>query len=786
MDQPEVDDRTGEVPGSGPARNRQLEAVFEATGTFIGVLDADGTILRVNAVAREFVADEPSSYVGNPFWEGPWFAHDEALQDRIRTAVDRAGDGTEAEFEATHLTPDGDPIAIDGTINPVLDEDGRVESLVAQGVDVTEQARREERLQIQRERMDTLLDNVPLVLFALDPDGEFTYSRGNALDKLGLEPGEAVGQSVFDMFGDEPEVTDAAERALSGERVEVQVQQGDLYFHTVYQPVFDETGDLDQVIGISRDVTELRERERDLEAWTNRLETVLDNVPLALWTADSDGNIELSQGRGLEGLGLEPGELVGQNMYDVFEGQRAFLSNFDKAVTGEEFSVVHDVGPLIARSWFRPVTRDGDVEKVIAVSVDVTEEKRQERRIEAVNDATSELITAESQREVADIVMELATELLDMPLSSIYTTVDGTEELVPVATTERVLDILDAETPDEALTTITPGTDEMETFRNGGPQVVEEYETLENPSMPDSPVGTLIMIPLGEYGQLHVGSTDVTVPTEAELNIIEILARNAEAALERSEREAELEAYRTELEQSNQRLQEFAHIASHDLQEPIRMVSSYVDLLAAEYGDELDEEADEYIDFAVNGAERMQSMIEDLLQYSRVSTEADEFESVDAAAVVEETVQSLELAIDEADATVSVEPLPTVEADREQLGQVVQNLVSNALTHAGESPTVTVRATETDDHYRFEVEDDGSGIPENQTERIFKLFQQGARDSDGGTGIGLAVCDRIVSRHGGDIWIESEDGVGSTFCFTIPKRTSTDAPLTVTEEGDAR
>ncbi|WP_335998759.1 PAS domain-containing sensor histidine kinase [Halorientalis halophila] len=786
MDQHEVDEQTGPASEGRPARDRRLEAVFEATGTFIGVLDPYGTILRVNKVAREFAAVEPSTYVGGPFWEGPWFEHDDALQERIRAAIERAGEGEDVEFEATQISPDGEQIDIDGTVSPVTDEDGRVESLVAQGIDVTEQRRREERLAAQRERMNTLLNNAPVVLFALDPDGEFTYSRGNALDKLGLEPGEAVGQSVFEMFAEAPDVIDAVERALEGERVETQAQQGDLYFHTVYQPVFDDRGELEQVIGISRDVTELRERERELEAWTDRLQTVLDNVPLALWTADTDGMIEMSQGQGLAGIGVEPGELEGQNMFEVFAGQEAFLSDFEAATAGEEHTAVHDIGPVIARTWYRPIVRDGAVEKVIGVSIDITDEKRQERRIEAVNEATSELIAAESQRAVADIVMTLATELLDMPLSGIYATDDGSDDLVPVAATDRVQTMMDAETPTEALPNVTPGSVEMETFRTGSARVVEDYATLENSEMPDSPLGTLVIVPLGEYGQLHVGTPEVSVPTEAELNIIEILARNAEAALERAEREAELEAYRAELEQSNERLQEFAHIASHDLQEPLRMVSSYVDLLAVEYGDELDDEADEYIDFAVGGANRMQSMIEDLLQYSRVSTDADEFETVDAAAVVEETIQSLEFAIDDADATVDVEPLPTVEADRDQLGQVIQNLVSNALSHAGESPTVTVRATEADDHYRFEVADDGPGIPENQRERIFKLFQQGSRDGDGGTGIGLAVCDRIVSRHGGDIWIESEEGVGATFCFTIPKRGETEDRLAAVAGGDAR
>jgi PAS domain S-box-containing protein len=232
------------------------------------------------------------------------------------------------------------------------------------------------------------------------------------------------------------------------------------------------------------------------------------------------------------------------------------------------------------------------------------------------------------------------------------------------------------------------------------------------------------------------------------------------------ETQDDLETQMAQLAASNERLQQFAYIASHDLQEPLRMVSSYMSLLENEYRDELDDEAQEYIDFAANGADRMQDMIDALLEYSRVRTEGEEFTETDATAVLEETLQNLELQIEESGATVTYDDLPTVEADRSQLGQLFQNLIANAIDHA-DAPTIHVSSERHEDTVVFSISDDGSGIPESQQERIFDLFKQGNRDDDG-TGVGLAICDRIASRHGGEIRVDSAEGEGATFSVSLP------------------
>ena len=227
----------------------------------------------------------------------------------------------------------------------------------------------------------------------------------------------------------------------------------------------------------------------------------------------------------------------------------------------------------------------------------------------------------------------------------------------------------------------------------------------------------------------------------------------------------DLEETITELEQSNEKLEQFAYIASHDLQEPLRMVSSYLDLLEMEL-DDLDGETEEYFEFAIDGAERMQAMIDGLLTFSRVQTQADPFETVDANQIVDDTRKDLQLKIDNADATVTVGDLPTIDADANQLGQVFQNLIKNAIEHGGENTVVEVTASERADATEFAVSDNGPGIPEYRQDDIFDIFDKGG-DSDG-TGIGLAVCQEIVDRHGGEIWVDSEDGEGTMFYVTIP------------------
>lgn len=240
----------------------------------------------------------------------------------------------------------------------------------------------------------------------------------------------------------------------------------------------------------------------------------------------------------------------------------------------------------------------------------------------------------------------------------------------------------------------------------------------------------------------------------------------------RMETEEQLRTTLAALALSNKDLEQFAYIASHDLQEPLRMVSSFMRLLEANYRGKLDEKADMYIHYAVDGANRMSMLINDLLLYSRVTTTGRSFEPVDTNAVFEAVLQNLKIAIEESGAQIACGPLPSVRADGSQLVQLFQNLVGNAIKFGkrGEAPKVYVSAELRGDEWVFSVRDEGIGIDPKYRERVFVLFQRLHGREYKGTGIGLAVCKRIVERHKGRIWVESEPGKGANFLFTVPVR----------------
>ena len=233
------------------------------------------------------------------------------------------------------------------------------------------------------------------------------------------------------------------------------------------------------------------------------------------------------------------------------------------------------------------------------------------------------------------------------------------------------------------------------------------------------------------------------------------------------------------LERSNAELAQFAYVASHDLSEPLRMVSSYLQLLRRRYHGQIDEDADEFIDFAVEGANRMRALIEDLLAYSRVGRSAEP-RPIDTGHVMADVLSSLAAAVADARAQVTVGPLPTVLGDRVALAQLLQNLVANALKFRhgpGACVWVSAEREEPAGMWCISVADDGIGIDERHHERVFKMFQRlHDRESFEGTGIGLAICRKIVERHGGSIWVEAREGGGSVFRFTLP---AVPAPMAV-------
>jgi signal transduction histidine kinase len=328
--------------------------------------------------------------------------------------------------------------------------------------------------------------------------------------------------------------------------------------------------------------------------------------------------------------------------------------------------------------------------------------------------------------------------------------------------------------------------------RSGEPLLVNDvdneprYQFVEELADTKSELAVPIKLKGKVIGVLDVQSNEAGAFDEMDLSTLVTLADQLAVAIEnarlyesvqqeltkRKRAEEKLKETLAELERSNRELEQFAYVASHDLQEPLRMVSSFTQLLARRYKDKLDADANEFITYAVDGANRMQKMISDLLTYSRVGTRGKPFEPICCEAVLDQAVTNLQVAIEESGAVVTHDPLPTLMADGTQLVQLFQNLIGNAIKFRSDvPPEIHIGVERTDSEWRFSVRDNGIGIDPQHHDRIFMIFQRlHSREEYPGTGIGLAICKRIVERHGGRIWVESQPGKGATFYFTIPAR----------------
>jgi PAS domain S-box-containing protein len=297
-----------------------------------------------------------------------------------------------------------------------------------------------------------------------------------------------------------------------------------------------------------------------------------------------------------------------------------------------------------------------------------------------------------------------------------------------------------------------------------GESVDEQEQFLRNEHVPNGRFVSVSARPLRSAGGALRGGVvvfrDITERKHAEQRL-----RAFNSEMERCVEERTRELARTVAQ-----LQQFAYVASHDLQEPLRMVTSYLQLIDRRYRNKLDDTAREFINFAVDGAARMKQLITDLLDYSRVESKAGTFRRIDTVSLLNDVMHMLEPLIEEAGAQITLSNLPVVVGDLSQLRQVFQNLLGNSLKFRGEGqPNIHVTAEPTGDGWAFVVRDNGIGLDPEHAERIFEMFQRlHGRESYPGTGIGLAICKKIVERHGGRIWVESEPGAGATFRFTLP------------------
>ena len=687
-------------------------------------------------------------------------------------------------------------------------------------------ARRTEELGVSSRYARNLLEASIDPLVTISPEGKITDVNRATEEATGVERRSLIGSDFCDYFT-EPEKARAGYqqvireglvrdypltiRHASGRTTPV------LYNATVYR---DEAGQVQGVFAAARDITVRKRMENELRATSLYARSLIEASLDPLVTISPEGKITDVNEATEQATGMPRAKLVGTDFSLYFteprkanEGYRRVLA--EGYVRDYPLTIRHISGRKTEVLYNATVYRDeaGGMQGVFAAARDVTEHNAAQRRQAATHSLLELFAHATARKEYLDsavavirdwsgcrcVGIRILDEAKNLPYES---SVGFDEEFLRVENRLQVgrdLCFCTRAVTQEPLDTDRP----LQT--PGGAYRCEDALSFVKDLTIEQAAGyrghcmrrgfaSLALVPIRYLdkvvGVIHLADPRKGVVTDGTVAFIESMAPLIGEAVHRFNTEAELAHHRDHLEElvrqrtaelhrtaedlrrSNRDLEQFAYVASHDLQEPLRAVGGFVGLLRRQYEGRLDEKANEYIGMAVDGAERMQTMIHDLLAFSRVGSKGSPLEKTSARAALEEALANLRQSIQESQAAVTHEELPTVQADATQLVQLFGNLIGNAIKFRSErAPAVHVGAARREGDWLFRVQDNGIGIDPQYQERIFLLFQRlHTRQAYPGTGIGLAVCKRIVERHGGRIWVESQPGKGSTFFFTIPDR----------------
>ncbi|MFD1641884.1 PAS domain-containing sensor histidine kinase [Halohasta litorea] len=679
-----------------------------------------------------------------------------AAEERIRAAAE----GEPQTFEWRIEQPDGERVWV--RVRLALTQLDGEEYVIAEIQDISEQKERQRTLEAERSFIQQSLNTLDDVFYMLDPNGRLERWNDAVTEVTGYSDHEIDGMHAMEFFAaDDAEavgrsITEVIETGSAVVEADYVTKDGEsIPYEFTGTRLTDADGEPRGIIGIGRDIADrkrhLQRIEQQEQAFRRLHQTASTSAPFEEKVAEL-----LDFGR--EYLHVEQGFFTrfddGTQEIVVGVGPNSQLQNGATAPFSESYCR-HTVDPdskspltvtnAVEEGWaddpayerFELACYAGSTITVgdeVVGTICFADREPQDKAFTEIQETFIELLSEWMSYELERAERERKYRRLTERISDAYYAVDT--EFTVTYWNDAMAERIDVPADDVL------GENLWEYFPEIEGTVIEQrfHEAIET----QEPTSCEYYYEPADYW------TELQIyPDEDGLAVI-------------SKDITDRKAHEAELERSNERLQEFAYILSHDLQEPLRMVSSYVDLLETELDEHLDEETREYMTFAVDGAERMRGMIDGLLQYSRVETEGEAFEPVDVEAVIKGVRHDLQLSIDEADAELSVGSLPTIPADDDQLGQLFQNLVSNAIEHGGS--TIEITGEEIASGYRFAVSDDGPGIPTHQQDEVFGLFDKG--DDSDGTGIGLAICERIVTRHNGDIWVESTDD-GTTFYVTI-------------------
>ncbi len=762
------------------AYNRSL---IEASLDPLVTINPDGTISDVNAATVKITGFSREELIGTDFSE--YFTE----PCRAKTGYERVfrdGSVTDYELRIRHRNGNVTPVLYNASV--FRDEAGTIAGVFAAARDITGQKKAEE----ERTRLAAIVDNSDDAIIGKSLDGIITSWNAGAERLYGYTAAEAVGRHISMLVP--PDQIDDIDKILgtfrrgeavhNHETVRVGKNGNQIQVSLTVSPIRNRDGELTGASTIAHDITGRKLAEETIQRASAYNRSLIEASLDPLVTINPDGTISDVNAATVNVTGFSREELIGTDFSKYFTEPGRAKAGYeqvfrDGSVTDYELRIQHRDGRSTPVLYNATVFKDehGTVAGVFAAARDITERKKAEeaaRRASAYNRSLIEasldpLVTINPDGTISDV-----------NAATVNVTGFSREELI--------------------------GTDFSKYFTEPGRAKAGYEQVFRDGSVTDygleirrtdgriTPVlynATVYRDEAGKITGVFAAARDITERKRAEDALllayrdldervkertIELQEANALLEKEIAERKAtadELRMKSEELARSNLELQQFAYIASHDLQEPLRAISGFAELLEKRYKGQMDERADKYINFIIDGTKQMNQVIFDLLEYSRVQTKAHEFGLIDMNTSLKQALRNLQASIKEKDAVITADPLPNLSADGIQITQLFQNLIGNALKFQKPetTPEIHVSAREQGDTWIFSITDNGIGIDPRYSERIFKIFQRlHAKGEYEGTGIGLAICRRIVERHRGELTVRSEPGVGSTFSFTLPSR----------------
>lgn len=632
---------------------------------------------------------------------------------------------------------------------PVFDQDGDVSLVITVVRDITDRKEAEAALRKSEEKYRLLFDNM-INGFALheiitDEAGkpiDFRYLDANKAFGVhtGLSVPKIIGKRVKEILPNVESywIENYGKVALTGEPMSfVQYSASlDRYFN-----VYAFSPQKGQFAIIFNDITEYKRTENALKESQARLQSILDHTPTLINIKDLAGRYVLINQKAETVLGITNEEIRGKTPFDIFSEETAEqIIAHDKQVIDSQSSlkieenVLSEYGIQTLLSVRFPIfDNNGELIAIGGIFTDITERKNAEEEMLVKERAIESSINAIA---IADLQGNLSY------VNDSFLRLWGYDDKANVIG-EKVLDFWHSQ--EQAMEVV-------QSLGANGHWTGELVGKKKDGSRFDVQLSANMVLDKAQTPICMMASfIDITEQKRAEQQLKETLR---------------------ELERSNKELEQFAYVASHDLQEPLRMVTSYLQLLEKRYENQLDEDAQEFIYYAVDGAKRMQSLISDLLSYSRIKSRAKSMKNVDFQEIVERAKEHLKFMIEESEAEITYDELPTLKVDRGQMVQLIQNLINNSIKYNDNKPVIHISAKKQNSEWIFSVTDNGIGINAKYSERVFQIFQRlHTKREYSGTGIGLAICKKIIERHNGKIWVESEENNGATFYFSIPENT---------------